>query len=175
MNKGILISIIALVVVLGVVFFNYNSNSDISDSGNNNIESSSEDLMVDDKMEDKMEDKTESVRIEGNYFEFTQKEYEKALSENKKIMLYFYASWCPTCRAEQPSTIGAFSELNDENIVGFRVNYKDSDTDSYEENLAKEFGITYQHTKVLIVNGKEVSKSLETWSKERYIEELNKL
>src|SRR3989344_6796780 len=106
------------------------------------------------------------------YYEFTQIEYEKALQENKKILLYFYANWCPLCKAEQSSTFAAFNEVKNPELVGFRVNYKDSDTNEDEEALAKEFGISYQHTKIIIKNGERVLKSPETWDKQRYLQEL---
>ena len=72
------------------------------------------------------------------------------------------------------STEAAFPEIKNPNVIGFRVNYNDSDTDENERNLAREFGITYQHTKVIIVNGEQSLKSLENWDKDKYIEELNK-
>lgn len=108
------------------------------------------------------------------YLEFNKKSYEKALADNKVILLDFYAKWCPTCKKEQPEIIAAFNKLDKENIVGFRVNYKDGDTDDYEVALAKEFGIAYQHTKVIIVNGERVLKSPESWDEERYVTELSK-
>ena len=108
------------------------------------------------------------------YIEFNKKEYDKALQENKVILLNFYASWCPICRSEEKEVISAFNEINKENIIGFRVNYNDLSTDDFEEELAKEFGITYQHTKVILKNGKRELTSLETWNKERYIDEIGK-
>jgi len=57
-------------------------------------------------------------------------------------------------------------------VVGFRVNYNDGETDSFEEGLAREFGIAYQHTKVIIQDGERVLKSPETWNKDRYLSEL---
>jgi hypothetical protein len=35
-------------------------------------------------------------------------------------------------------------------VVALRVNYNDSDTDEDEKALAKEFGVTYQHTMFFI-------------------------
>ena len=58
----------------------------------------------------------------------------------------------------------AFSQLSDEGIVGFRVNYNDNETDENEKQLAREFGVAYQHTKVLIKNGKRLLKAPESWS-----------
>ena len=108
------------------------------------------------------------------YIEFNKQDYQKALSENKIILLYFYANWCPLCKLEEPQTFAAFNELNKTDFIGFRVNYKDSDTDEDEVELAKEFGVTYQHTKVIIKNGQRVLKAPDSWDKDRYLEEIKK-
>ena len=112
---------------------------------------------------------------EAKYMEFSKKEYDQALKNNKKILLNFYANWCPLCAKEQPEAFAAFNEIHNSDIIGFRVNYKDSETDVDEENLAREFGITYQHTKVILVDGKKVLKSPDSWDKQRYLDELAKV
>ena len=68
----------------------------------------------------------------------------------------------------------AFDELTTDKVIGLRVNYKDGDTDDFEKQLAKQYGITYQHTKVFLKNGQQVLKSLEEWNTEKYLEEINK-
>ncbi len=109
------------------------------------------------------------------YLEFSKEHYDKAISENKIILLYFYASWCPICKREQPEIYGAFDAMDYGNVIGFRVNYRDSYVDEFEEELAREHGITYQHTKVIIKDGKEVLKAPDSWNKDRYIEEIRKV
>src|SRR3989338_6845289 len=108
------------------------------------------------------------------YLDFNKDDYEKALKEKKKILLYFYSNWCPTCKKEQPETFAAFNELNDRDLIGFRVNFRDSDTDADEEQLAKDFGVSYQHTKVILKDGQRVLKAPDSWDKQRYMDELNK-
>ena len=107
-------------------------------------------------------------------YDFNQADYETALSSDKLVVLYFYANWCPICRAEVPKMYDAFDELTTDKVIGLRVNYKDGDTDDFEKQLAKQYGITYQHTKVFLKNGQQVLKSLEEWNTEKYLEEINK-
>jgi thiol-disulfide isomerase/thioredoxin len=106
--------------------------------------------------------------------DFTKADYDKAKVSDKLVVLYFYASWCPLCRAEFPKMQSAFDALSGEQVVGFRVNYNDGDTDMYEKNLARDFGIAYQHTKVFVRGGKQVLKSPETWDEARYASEIAK-
>ena len=109
------------------------------------------------------------------YLDFNKADYDKALKEKKKILLYFYANWCPICKLEQPQTFAAFNEIKDSDLIGFRVNYRDSDTDADEEEIAKEFGVGYQHTKVILKNGQRAGKFPDSWDKQRYLDELAKV
>lgn len=102
------------------------------------------------------------------FVEYTRAGYEKALADGKIIFLNFYANWCPVCRAETPVIDAGFNSLNSDKIVGFKVNFKDSDTDEDEKKLASEFSIPYQHTKIFLVNGQEVDRYPNQWSKEDF-------
>lgn len=107
--------------------------------------------------------------------DFNKPDYDAALKSGKPILLYFYATWCPICRAELPHLYGAFNELSTDRVIGFRVNFNDADTDDNEINLARQFGIAYQHGKVFLKDGKSILKSIETWDKSRYLNEINKV
>lgn len=106
------------------------------------------------------------------YLEFNKADYEKALAEGKIIVLDFFANWCPICRAEAPHIRAGFDSLTSDKVIGFRVNFNDSDTDENEKALAQEFNIPYQHTKVILVNGQEVKRSGEQWDRETFDQEI---
>lgn len=108
------------------------------------------------------------------FLEFNKADYDKALAEDKTILLDFYANWCPICRAEAPAIHEGFNSLTSDKVIGFRVNYKDSDTDKDEEALAKDFKVPYQHTKVILKEGKEMSRSLDSWDKTAFDEAITK-
>ncbi len=105
---------------------------------------------------------------------YNKADYEAAVKSDKLVALYFTANWCPICKVELPNLYAAFNELTTDKVVGFRVDYNDSDTDADEQNLARQLGVAYQHTKVFLKNGKQVLKSPESWSKERNLSEINK-
>ncbi len=105
---------------------------------------------------------------------YNKADYDAAVKSDKLVALYFTANWCPICKVEIPNLYAAFNELTTDKVVGFRVDYNDSDTDADEKNLARQLGVVYQHTKVFLKNGKQVLKSPESWSKERNLSEINK-
>ena len=68
----------------------------------------------------------------------------------------------------------AFNGIDDNKVIGFRVNYNDDQTDDDERVLAREFGVAYQHTKVFVKGGQRVLKAPESWSSvDVYISKIN--
>lgn len=112
---------------------------------------------------------------ESFYFAFNRDDYQRALDGDKIIFLDFYANWCPFCRAEAPEIEAGFDNLESDRVIGFRVNYNDSETDATEKALASQYAIIYQHTKVILKDGKEVYRSGDTWTREDFAREINKV
>ena len=88
-------------------------------------------------------------------------EYSKAALDQAaggRRVLYFYANWCPVCRPAD-ANFKENASIIPEDMTVIRVNYNDSDTDQEEKDLAKQYGIVYQHTFVQIDGqGKQVTK-----------------
>lgn len=102
--------------------------------------------------------------IKSPLLDFNKSDYDKAVASGKLVALYFYANWCPICKAEFPKMQEAFNQITDDRVVGFRVNYNDDQTDNDEKELAREFGVAYQHTKVFVKNRQRLLKAPESWS-----------
>lgn len=105
--------------------------------------------------------------------DFKKADYEAAKNTDKLIVLYFYANWCPMCKVEFPKMMAVFNDLTSDEVIGFRVNYNDNETDADEVALARQFGVAFQHTKVLLRNGERILKAPDSWDKERYTREIN--
>src|SRR3990167_497547 len=156
-----IIAIVAVVLVLGGVVF-YANRSQTTDDKMAQEKAIMEKEAMEQKDDETMMDKGETMMkysgaaLAGKsapLLDFTKADYDVAVKSDKLVVLYFYANWCPTCKAEFPIMQEAFNELNTDKAIGFRVNYNDDQTDSDEKNLARQFGIAYQHTKVFVQNG----------------------
>ncbi len=99
---------------------------------------------------------TEMMQKVGTYSQFSPELLANSVSTRR--VLFFFANWCPTCQPADKS----FSENNAKipaDVTVIRVNYNDTETDQAEKDLAKKYGITYQHTFVQIdASGEEIAK-----------------
>jgi len=142
-KKIIFVAIILFIFGIGAYFFLQKSPSAIPDGNNES--------MV----------QQDGVKDDGNIANSRYLEYSKSAFESvsaKRRVLFFYASWCPTCRPADASFKAGVNEIPEDMVV-IRVNYNDPDTDNAEKELARKYGITYQHTFVQIDStGNEITK-----------------
>lgn len=153
-KKTVIVGVVSLVLVIGV-FIVANQNSQPSEPAKMEQEYPAmmqKNPSVDSGQDKMMADEQSSTR----YVPYSKAVYDD--SADKRRVLYFYASWCPTCRPADADFIQNSSKVPQDMIV-IRVNYNDPDTDQEEKDLAKKYGIAYQHTFVQVDSaGKEVTK-----------------
>ena len=186
----VIIAIVAVVLVLGGVVFYANRSQTIDDKMAQEkammekevMEQKEKDAMMQKDGETMMDKGETMMKYSGAVLagksapllDFTKADYDAAVKSDKLVVLYFYANWCPICKAEFPVMQKTFNELGTDKVIGFRVNYNDDKTDADEKALAKQFGVAYQHTKVFVKNGERILKSPEGWDDKRYDMEINK-
>ena len=181
----IVVAIVAVVLVLGGVAY-YANRSQTEEDKMAQEKAMMEKKAMEQKEKDAMmekEDGTMMAKYTGTVLagksapllDYNKADYNAAIASDKLVVLYFYANWCPICKEEVANALyPAFNELTTDKVVGIRINYKDSDTDADEGNLARQYGIPYQHTKVFVKNGKQILKAPDNWNKARYLAEISK-
>ena len=85
--------------------------------------------------------------VSQRYLRYSKEVLEDSTSVRR--VLFFYASWCPTCRPAD-ADFAKNESLLPEDVRLIRVNYNDGDTDDDEDTLADKYNVTYQHTFVQI-------------------------
>ena len=141
--------IIILIVGIAVIFVTSQKQENVTNQQNDLFTKTSPQLAQDDNSQPTHEGSSRYVIFSPTVLAET--------SDTRRV-LYFYASWCPTCRPADAS-FGKNQAQIPEDVVVIRVNYNDTDTDSSEKELAKQYGITYQHTFVQIdAQGNEITK-----------------
>jgi thiol-disulfide isomerase/thioredoxin len=129
-NTGIIIGILALVVIVGGLY------SSISDK---------DDAMMKKEDTSNMDNKIEEsdIMMKAGSYEAYSPEKVMLASATHDVVLFFRASWCPTCRTVDTNIKANLSKIP-ESLSILDVNYDDSST------LKQKYGVTYQHTFVQV-------------------------
>lgn len=147
MNKHIVWGGI-VVVIIGAVFVG-SSLTTRPDGPVLNSENSMEKPDVTDT-ESMVQDSGSQQRSESRYIVYSPETAHTLI--DKKRVLFFHATWCPTCKIADQQ-FSSKSDMIPEGVVVLKTDY---DTNS---DLKKKYGITYQHTFVQIDSeGNELAK-----------------
>lgn len=114
------------------------------------IMQSEDHMMTDDKMSKDGEDKM--MTKPGSYKTYSPETVKNEQAAGNKVVLFFYASWCPYCQAADK----AFNENLEKIPAGVTLLKTDYDSN---KDLKTKYGVTYQHTFVQIDNnGNQITK-----------------
>lgn len=159
-NKAIVI-IIPLVIIGAVLVYLFTSSgsmekqSSAMEEGEVMMEKSDTTMMENDsmeKMDDSMTEEGVMMSKSGSYTTYSPDKL--AMASEGKVVLFFKASWCPTCRA-----LDANLKQNLQHIPA-DVTILEVDYDSATE-LKQRYGVTVQHT---LVQVDESGNKLAMWN-----------
>lgn len=91
---------------------------------------------------------------------YDKAQFEQLKAEGKPIVVDFFATWCPTCKAQKPSVQAIAADPAFKSLTIFLADYDN------EKALKKELNITQQSTFVVFKGGKEVARSTGQTRKE---------
>jgi len=161
--------VIIVLIIGGIYFLSEKEDGDLMmDDGDEMMEEVNEmmdngEMMNDDgemgpAMEGEMMEGGEAMMDEmmegpGSYEAYAPEKIAKA-NENNDVVLFFRASWCPTCRTLDKNIKADLSSIPS-SLTILDVDYDNS------TELKKKYGVTYQHTLVQVDAGGNMIKK---WS-----------
>ncbi|THF68358.1 thioredoxin family protein [Deinococcus sp. Arct2-2] len=93
---------------------------------------------------------TDTMKKSGGYVAYTKAAFDAAKGTQR--VLFFHATWCPNCKAADADITKNLAQLP-AGVTIFKTDY------DKESALKKQYGITYQHTFVLVdAQGKALKK-----------------
>lgn len=171
-------SIVAILLIIGgVTVFALSTNNDSQNSDDTMMKDDEDTMMKDedetmDKEDDKMMENTEDTMMEDETEDTMMKddqssagayiEYSKSALTTDTNVIFFAASWCPTCRSLD-NNITSNLDFIPSGVTILKADYDN------EKDLKKQYGVTYQHT---LVQVDKDGNMLKKWSGSPDIESI---
>ena len=84
---------------------------------------------------------------------YTQSAFDQLQKQGQPVLVFVYASWCPTCRTQDPILTKLLKQEPYQKISGLRVDF------DQQKNVVKAFKVYMQSTLIVFKAGKEVGRS----------------
>lgn len=156
---GALVGLIIIIIIIAgafVLVLNKGSNNEVAQNVPDNMDSQMEDdKMMDDQIMDKDSEMADEMgtKLAGSPGIYSDYSPEK-VAEYGGAVLFFHASWCPTCKALDSDLSTRMGDIpGDVNIL--KVDY------DKETELKSKYGITYQHQ---LVQVDAAGNMIQKWS-----------
>lgn len=180
MKNLIIVLVLTLLITVGVFAFLPKDNQEVLNTENtnqlenntldnlNNVDKTTE-INLDSNLNNNTENNQEVSLVAESKIKGSYEVYDPTkiiLAKNNDVVLFFHASWCPSCRSLDKDINQNLNNIP-EGVLIMKVDY------DKERDLKKKYGVTYQHTLVQVdENGNMISK----WSgSDDLIEILNKI
>jgi thioredoxin 1 len=83
---------------------------------------------------------------------YTQEKLDNLNNAGKPALVFIYADWCPTCRAQEKILNSLLPTDEFKGITTLRVNF------DKQKAVVKAFGAMYQSTLIVFKGGREVAR-----------------
>lgn len=97
--------------------------------------------------------------------EVNKEKFEEVLNNNDKVLVDFFATWCPPCKALGPIVEDVAKDLTDVKVI--KVNVDD------EQDLAIKYGIMSVPTLVFFDHANPKAQSVGLISKQELVDFIN--
>lgn len=97
--------------------------------------------------------------------EVNKEKFEEVLNNNDKVLVDFFATWCPPCKALGPIVEDVAKDLTDVKVI--KVNVDD------EQDLAIKYGIMSVPTLVFFDHAAPKAQSVGLISKQELVDFIN--
>ncbi|MDD4979520.1 MAG: thioredoxin family protein [Gallionella sp.] len=100
---------------------------------------------------------------------YTQEKMDALSKAGKPTLVFVYADWCPTCKAQEKILNELLPTAEFKGLTTLKVNFDEQKT------VLRAFGVKYQSTFILFKGGKEVVRVTAETDRERIAEWLRQV
>jgi len=101
-----------------------------------------------------------AISAHAEFKSFSKTDYEAAIKSGAPVVIDFHASWCPTCKKQEPLLNEIVGSKGYEKVVALKADF------DKEKELKKSLNVSKQSTIVVFKDGKEVGRSVGSTSKD---------
>lgn len=151
------ISITIIIIAIVIVFFNFNETKEKTETVTSVAQTTEEKINSEEEIE------TPEQAIAPDFTLETLEGEKLSLSDFKgqKVLLNFWATWCPPCRAEMPHMQSFYEKNKDENITVVAVNLTSGDNRDKLAPFINEYGLTFP---ILLDESGDIGKQYQAFT-----------
>ena len=101
-----------------------------------------------------------SVSAQADFKPFLKADYDSAIKSGGTVVVDFHATWCPTCKKQEPILNEIVNMKGYETVVAFKADF------DKEKDLKKSLNVSKQSTVIVFKGGKEIGRNTGSTSKD---------
>ncbi len=101
-----------------------------------------------------------SVSAQADFKPFLKADYDSAIKSGGTVVVDFHATWCPTCKKQEPILNEIVNMKGYETVVALKADF------DKEKDLKKSLNVSKQSTVIVFKGGKEIGRNTGSTSKD---------